>query len=307
MRFAIALTCITALAGQTPSAEEQLAKTQQLYIAGDLVKAEKILLSLVPLATPTSTWAATAFSNLGVLCHEMGRITEAEHWHMKAKSHAAVDGPMYAQVLNSLASLYLETGRPGEAERIIGELEKRPLEGHLKARLNSNLGALYMVRGRRRDAEKVFLTVLDWWEKNGFVRDAAVVLNNLGLLAMERKDLPTALTRLQRSHDLWLQHAGAYHYSFLRTVANYGAVLLASGRIPEAERMLARARTLAEESHGAEHEITAGISIVYADALAATGRKQEAKRIRTDAMRVGSALRQTVDVLDFAAERKKKP
>ena len=305
MRLFILLSFVATLCGQAVTPEARIAHAEKLHAGGDLGSAEKILLGVIDDKRTSPAWLPRAYMDLGVVCHDQGRLGEAERWYSRSRRLVTPDSTLHMQVLNNLASLHLENGQIGKAERAAAELARlTPPPGELEIRMQSTAAAVHMARGRNREAEQMFITVLAGWEKSGRPRDVAVVLNNLGVLALERKDVRTALTRLQRSWELWQQEIGGDHVMFVHTMANYGAALLASGQTSAAEEHLSRALALATKWYGAEEPLALQISAIYANALTANGRKKEAKDLRAKVARASSALTpKTVDVLDFTYGR----
>jgi tetratricopeptide (TPR) repeat protein len=310
VRLAILLSFIAALAGQTLTPDAQVSRAQELHASGDFATATEILSNLIQNvddAKDPPPWLARAYTNLGVISHDQGRFQEAERWHLKARRIAIPNSTVQLQVLNNLASAYLETAQYGKAERIIDEMSKLDIPpGELAIRTEGAIASLHMARGKNDKAEQMFIRLLAEWEKENKPRDAAVVLNNLGVLALERNDVRTAVSRLRRSYELWQREIGGDHVMFVHTIANYGAALLANRQAAAAEEHLSRALSLAEKWHGPEGRITLQVAAIYAEALKANGRKKEAKSMSDKVARGSSAFRpHTVDVLDLTQEKGK--
>jgi tetratricopeptide (TPR) repeat protein len=318
MRTVIYAVLIAIMPAAAAERHADIVRAEQLYAAGDLYGAERLLREILsnPEAAARDPRVAFLHSDLGVIYQDLGRTADAERSYLKARAllehhRGTPDGEMlWIRSLNNLVSLYLETGRYGPGERIVQELAKLRLpDGPDATRILGNIAGVHMVRGRHKEAETLFQEVYERQMKTGNILEAAVALNNLGTLAMERKDRATAVSRLARAMDLWKEGGVNDHPVYLPTFTNYGYALLEAGDGERAADVLGQALALAKRWHGDRSPVTAQVGMHYAAALSATGRKREAKEIKADAARARSAFaasdpaRHTVDVLDFGRRR----
>ncbi|CAG9952144.1 unnamed protein product [Clonostachys rosea f. rosea IK726] len=115
-----------------------------------------------------------AFSNLGNLYFDQGKMQEAEEMYLRAlRGKEKAWGPDHTSTLdtvNNLGSLYKVQGKMQEAE----EMYLRALRGMEKAwgpdhtsTLNTvnNLGSLYCDQGKMQEAEEMYLRALRGYEK----------------------------------------------------------------------------------------------------------------------------------------------
>ena len=316
MRVAIAFAFAILCHGQ---AEDSIARARELVNAGNLSEAAQELTALLnrpEAATYGPILTATAYSNLGTVLHDMGRPLDAERAYRKACDlldplvSDQVGRVLWFRTKNNLASMYLETDQPGKAERIIESLREFDIpEGEDRNRFRGTQASLLMVRGRGRDAEKLFESVLEYWQQHGNMVESAVVLNNLGVLALRRGEARTGLVKLGQALDVWKKAIGPNHPAVLSAAANYGYALLQAGRKDQAADVIESSLAVSRKVHGEATPITAHLTALYAAALRATGRDKEASRMKAEADRMSSALsatdpaRHTVDVLDLVPKR----
>lgn len=319
MRIAALILFTTLSVGQTLTPEDTILKAQELYTAGMLAEAAQELTTLMrspEAANYTDVQAATAYSNLATVYQDMGRIMDAERAYQRARDLLAerVNDPvclvLWFRTSNNLASMYMETEQIGKAQRLVDTLVKTELPyGEDVVRFRGSQASLLMVRGRDRDAEKLFNELLEYWQQTKNAKESAVLLNNLGVLAIRRSDWSTAAQRMSQSLDLMEQAVGKEHPAVLTTRANYGYVLLMAGRKQEAAVVLESAFATARRLQGDSTPVKAQLALLYSQALEATGRREEAKSLKAEARRMSSALtatdptRHTVDILDLSRKR----
>jgi tetratricopeptide (TPR) repeat protein len=212
--------------------------------------------SLVPINTSKDYWAVQQ----RLLPHAercswwMGNICGA-NW--------SFDDTMAINAIHDLGNLYVDQGRPKEAEMMY----QWALEGNEKALgLNHistlttvrNLGVVYMDQERLEEAEAMYERALQGMEKALGAEHTLTLetANNLGLTY-------TSLGKLDEAERMYgqalLGHEetfGAKHTSTLRIVNNLGILYKNQGRFAEAEQMYRRALPGFEEALGAEHIFT---------------------------------------------------
>jgi tetratricopeptide (TPR) repeat protein len=315
MRPAIYLAFVISLPAQRP--EVNIPAAGETHDAGELPAIERKLIQLLadPTAHLDTYQTAMANSNLGVIYQDLGDAVRAERAYLKARDilEPGIDNAghrvLWARTLINLASMYIETGQYGKAERLVKVLRKTDgLEPDDVARFRGTVASLHRVRGRLRESEDEYLSLLTYWEQKGSYRDAAVVMNNLGVLSFDRNDPRTAAKRFRQAVDLWRRTGTAEHPASMIAVANCGTALLATGEPREAVEMLGKAAALARRWHGEAAPVTTHITSMYARALDANGEKKQARRIRTELKNVKSLVpvnpgRHSVDILDLARGR----
>lgn len=310
MRVWLVVGMALSLCAQVEDAREAVQKAHSLYQQGRLQEAEKLLEQHTGSADPLA--ASIALSDLAVIQQDTGRIREAERTYRNAlrqiEKIAEKDARQTLKIRTSgnLAGLYLEDNRPGKAERILRAIPMAELPpGEDSARIRGTTASLYMVRGRAREAEEMYLSVLDFWRRAPRRTDAAVVLNNLAVLAMERKDSETALSRLEESLEHWKASGLASHPLTIRTLSNYGWILLERRQAEQAKAALEQAIRIARAWFEADSKVTANLSMLYAQALEATGDRRQAKAIRASVLgeQGYDPGKHTVDVLDLRRSR----
>jgi uncharacterized protein len=124
----------------------------------------------------------TSMSNLGILLHERGNLSEAESWSRRATE----DGDIRA--MNNLGAILYNRGDLDEAE----SWYRRAVEAGNTTAMEG-LGLLLMRRGDLDEAES-------WWRRA--VEDGNTgPMTNLGLLLKERGDLDEAETWYRRAAE----------------------------------------------------------------------------------------------------------
>lgn len=319
MRTAALILFSTLSVGQTLTPEDTILKAQELYTSGKLAEAAQQLTNLMhgpEAASYTDVQAATAYSNLATVYQDMGRIMDAERAYQRARDLIAdqVNDPvclvLWFRTSNNLASMYMETEQTGKAQRLVDTLLKTEIPyGEDVVRFRGTQASLLMVRGHDRDAEKLFKELLEYWQQTRNAKESAVLLNNLGVLAIRRGDWDTAARYLSQSVDFWKQAVGQEHPAVLTSLANYGYVLLMAGHKQQAAEVLESAFTTARRLQGQSTPVIAQLALLYSQALEATGRREQAKSLKAEARRMSSALsaidptRHTVDILDLSRKR----
>ena len=98
----------------------------RLYQQGAYDRAEQFFreaLEMVETFGPKDTRVAMVLNNLANLCHNQGKLDEAEQHYQRAldirREQYGPDHPFVAQSLNNMASLYRELGRLDEAETFL--------------------------------------------------------------------------------------------------------------------------------------------------------------------------------------------
>jgi tetratricopeptide (TPR) repeat protein len=301
MRAAIILAFTALLSAQSPKMVPGRADARS---AAELLAVEKQLLGLVenPAAAQQDPFrTALVHGNLGGIYSDLGDAQRAERSYLKARSvlEGANRTPeirtLWARTLNNLASMYLETGQYGKAERVIDLLRTAEVtDEEDRVRIKGTEAGLHRVLGRSREAEEAYLALLRYWEAKNNFREAAIIMNNLGAVSMDRHDPRTAASRFRQSIDLWRRASGGADLPpSLVAVANYGAALLVTGNKKQARDLLREAMYRAIEWHGNGAPATVQITAMYAAALEATGEKKEARRILAEVKGTSAAFAPT--------------
>jgi Tfp pilus assembly protein PilF len=255
-----------------------------------------------------------AYSDLGVIYRETGRTSQAEAALLKARTLLTdckdidVDADRaWLRTSMNLASMYMETGQYGQAERMVKELVSAPVSKEEdRQRLQALVANVHMIRGRLAEAERMFVAAADWFMAAHELEEAASAFNNLGVIAMERGDVSASVAFLKRALDASTEGFGEDHPARIPVMANYGGALHAMGRHAEGVKWIEQALAMAKRWHGSDGRLTLQVAALCSQALEANGRKKEARQIRTDIERMSSALAardpavQTIDVLDLA-------
>lgn len=317
MRFILCVLSIAVLCAE-PGRFETITRAQHLHKKGDLQAAERLLLTVVQESTDTVE-TALAYSDLGLIYRDTGRTIESERALTLARTSLVQrrNEPKlnlaWLRASANLASMYMETGQIGQAERVVNELSEIPVpEGDETIRVQSLVANLQMIRGRSDEAEQIFLKVAEWWTKAEKHGEAASTLNNLAVLAMQRDDVPSALSYIEKAWQFSVAGFGEDHPAVIAVMANYGSVLHRAGKHAAGLEWIERSLKAARRWHGSDARFALQIASMYSVALQASGRKKEARRVRTEVERMSTSLAardpavQTIDVLDLADKRRRR-
>jgi tetratricopeptide (TPR) repeat protein len=305
-------------AGQV-SWEELIGRSDELSGQGKFGEAETTLLSALRVAEvfplPDLRLAETQH-RLGTVYRELGRLPEAETWYQRSLSAWKMSEPGLPKPLISLASLYLENGFHGKAERLIDpwlsdpEFKLDPTDS-LSISLLQNFAALKYSQRRYSEAETLYRRALRAVETAFGPQslEMAYLLNNLGILLAQTKRSKEAGSHLERALAIRESALPPDHTDVARSLNNLAAFYRSIRNYAKAEPLFQRALTIAERNLGSENRLVGTILTQYAQLLRKTKRKEEAKVLETRARAVrqghtGQDLgRHTVDFRDLVASK----
>jgi tetratricopeptide (TPR) repeat protein len=302
-----------AAAAEPAAWQAHMEKATELRAKGDARGAKQELEAALAAAAPKSGQAAVALNDLGLVHQGMRQYAEAEKHFWRAME--LVDLRFVITPLNNLATMYLETGAYGKAERLRLEEALRKREAVLPvdpdtARLLENIAGTYFARKNLDRAEEFYRRSLAVWDKS-IGRDSkasAAVLNNLAVISWNDKRYAEAETYLLRACAIY-RTANGDPARVPVALANLGALYALTNRHAEAEARFREALTVSKEMFGGESVDTADILMSYSEALKRMKRKPEAKAAAARAREIRrqapmQPLGATVDVSAFrAAER----
>ena len=173
------------------------------------------------------------------------------------------DHPDFAHSLLSLGDLYVEQGKPAEAQA----LQERGLaimERSFGPAAPEVAWALYSLRGalmgaKDAEARRALERALQIFERDPDAnsRGIAYCLNDLGLLCMNAGDYPAAMDFYERARAITVKIFGADHPQVFMGLNNLGYLLIKMGRYSEARPYLEQALAVIERTYGPEHPMTA--------------------------------------------------
>lgn len=196
--------------------------------------------------------------SLGEACRLRGFHGEAEAMLMEglALMRQGAGGPFYgAQVLNNLALVKTDLGKPEEAEPyLIQAIESwracdPPSQGNLAISL-MNLGMVKLARGDYRASQRNLREALALLAESG-ARDTyyyAGALNNLGQLSVALGDLEGAVNLQIESLELAKRLLGEAHPYYATSLHNLGLTAEGVGNHELAERCLTEANAILRKS-----------------------------------------------------------
>jgi tetratricopeptide (TPR) repeat protein len=225
---------------------------------GRLEEAAATLRTAVRVARTGGAGAAEADARIGLawVLFEQGHTRQALTEADRASSNVA--GSPTVRLLGQRALLYERSGRVAEALACYREalpLARRLGDRSDEARLYHNRGLLHAGCGRLAEAEADTARAVRLRTALGQDLDAASSCWNLGDIAVQRGDVPTALALWEASEAIYRKHDAPVPPGFL---INRSELLLSVGLVREAQQT---ARQAVEETRAA------GRSIYLAQAL----------------------------------------
>jgi tetratricopeptide (TPR) repeat protein len=314
------LLCVFGIAGAGQiSWEELIRRSDELAGQGKLVEAETTLLSALKAAEvfpPPDLRLAETQHRLGTVYRELGRLPEAEKWYRRSISAWKVSESGLPKPLISLASLYLESGLHGKAERLVDPWLHNPdfkfdAANPEPVRRLHDLAAIQHRKRNYSKADVLYRQALTAAEKTFGPQDreVALLLNNLGLLLADAGRDEEAGHYLERALAIWEGAVPPGHPDLARALTNLAALYCSKRAYAKAEPLFQRALSIAGSSLGPENRLVAAILAEYAFLLRETNRKKEAKLFKTRAHAIWEDQareqlgRHTIDVRDLHTSR----
>lgn len=298
--------------------EELIRRSEMLSSQGNFTDAETALFNALKVAehsAPPDIRLSKTQHHLGTVYRELGRFPEAEKWYRRSLSTWKSSEDGLPRPLISLASLYLENGLHGKAERLLDPWLRAPemrfdAADPSSVRLLHNFAALQHRRRNYSRADVLYRRALMAAEKTFGPedREVALLLNNLGLLLVDAGRHEEAGQYLERALTIWEGTLGPSHPDTARASTNLAAYYCSIRDYARAEPLFQRALATVESGLGPEN-LAGTILTEYALMLRKTKRKKEAKllEIRATAIRqrlTGQELgRHTVDFQDLITSR----
>lgn len=220
-------------------------------------------------------------------------VTAAEQALAVARRSPADGEARLAVSLAMLATLYGETGRAAEAERLfleaVPEIERSMGGSHAFLAVTLNrLATLYFEAGRYREAEPLLWRALKVIESGAGRDDVGVLplLSNLGSVEMELGRPAVAAPVLLRALSVTEAELGELSQRRLILLGNMARALAAAGKPGKALRYARDATALAEKIGGKEHIRVALGALVQARLLHQLGSEEEAAAAQRRAVQV---------------------
>jgi choline-sulfatase len=178
------------LNGQGPDPKERVGILKLIYQAespGDMPQARRI--ALLQQAVDEDPKDPSLYHQLGGELEKAGRYPDALRLYQTALQRGVDNGRLHSRI----ADLSL---RAGDKDRAITEYEKAAQFNPSDLESQTNLATAYLEKQRVADAERVFRWVLSNDEQN------AAAHNGLGLIAIQRRDMPAAQTQFEQAVQL---------------------------------------------------------------------------------------------------------
>jgi tetratricopeptide (TPR) repeat protein len=200
--------------------------------------------------------------------------------------------PAYTLPLENLATMYLETGQNGRADRVAREAlslvaEFDPPDELALAMARSCLATIADMCGKHEEAIELATAAMAALERHPVAWTQLVAtLNTVGAASFAVGNRAEAERRFLRGLAITEQNGGASHPLMLRVLCNLAAIELHDGRREEAGVRLRRALEIAEAKLGTAHPMYGSLLAWYAVYLRQTGEKSRAKAMETQAAQI---------------------
>jgi tetratricopeptide (TPR) repeat protein len=268
-------------------------------LAGDYVRAaagyEKAAAASAVLAR-SDTRRAFAWNAVATMYDALGRFADAERAYRRglreAENARGQASPVYALLLENLATLYVEIGQPAMGEKMARQAlavheSADPRDEFRLAMARNALAQILTSDGKLRDAESLLKAALGHLEKDPKTRtEAAIVVNNLAVVYYLRKDHAEAERLQLRALNLMEASVGPDHPMLIRPLNNLAALARREGRLEECGEKLRRAMDIAERRLGSDHPLYGALLASYAEYLRRQGEKSQAKAVRARSLQI---------------------
>jgi len=179
------------LNGQGPDPKDRVGILKLIYLAespgGHTPPARRI--ALLQQAVEEDPKDPSLYHQLGGELEKAGRYSDAMRLYQTALQRGVDNGRLHSR----MADLSL---RAGDKDRAITEYEKAAKFNPSDLESQTNLGTAYLEKGRVADAERVFRWVLSNDDHE------AGAHNGLGLIAIQRSDMPAAKVQFEQAVQL---------------------------------------------------------------------------------------------------------
>jgi Tfp pilus assembly protein PilF len=256
-----------------------------------------------------------AMSNLASVHLGQARLEEAQLGLRKVlelQQSLSETGPEHAVVLNNLALVYLERGKPASAEavlqRAIRTLEDALGPDHPKTiETLENLATVALVQGHSVQAEEIQQRLVAQRERMlGPTHPlTAGSLEKLAQIYQKQRRHGEAEALYRRALAAW-EGVGTQHVNLYLVLNNLAALLMSASRYSEAELLCVQAVVTAEQLFGIDHPRVGRVLAIHATALRKLGRGAEAKKLEQRSRIIAAKNRLnglTVDIHELAQPR----
>jgi tetratricopeptide (TPR) repeat protein len=319
--LAVALWCVGTLYARTAAEADwrkEILEVDRLRQQGAYVQAQKQSVRLVREVQYSGAEGhdlAAALNTLALVDADLGDFGTAEHLLLRAKRIWERAGDEYrlplSQCVSNLASIYLESGEWGKAERLLLGRISAPARttDPSEARLVHLLAALYYERGRYREAMPLEEQAIQLWQTRAGPQDPALaaMLNTLALLYTRAGRTGEALSHFERSLEILSKNSDPVLMA--KVLVSVSTIHARAGRYADARVMICRARAIVEETLGQRSPLLLAVLTNEALVLRKLGRNAEAKVAHERAKSIQEMLAHdgkapyTVDVIELARDR----
>jgi len=245
---------------------------------------------------PRDPRRATAWNALGMMYDAGGRFVESEaayqHALKAAEQSTGKSGLRYADVLQNMGTLYVETGQMARGAKLVREAlaiyAAAGPDAELKLAISQNcLAEILSVGSRYQEAEDLLLAALPVLQQHADAgNEPALALNNLGVVRIFQHNDAEARRLLLEALVAMEQRLGPDHPMLIRTLNNLAVVAARSNDREEAGKRLRRAIEISEGRLGQDHPAYGALLANYAAYLRQKGEKSEARTLQARANQI---------------------
>ncbi|MFN8208337.1 MAG: CHAT domain-containing tetratricopeptide repeat protein [Bacteroidales bacterium] len=240
---------------------------EMFYATGRYTMAEKSFeaarLAYLSLAMQDSTQYSKVISNLGLLCHTMGRFNLAEQYTLEALQKRQLnpeDKKGLAASLNNLAVLYKDQGKYSESDETIMQAQQlaRESEGPKStayAITLNNQAILYQLTGKYEDAERILKQALAVAGEELGKRSPNYIRMkiNLALLYQLEGRYPQAETIFLDAIEIKKRRFGTSHPDYAVLLQNLASLYQLEQKYDKVEANLKQALDIYKNKFGEQH------------------------------------------------------
>ncbi|MEM9459203.1 MAG: serine/threonine-protein kinase [Myxococcota bacterium] len=234
-----------------------------------------------------ATAEANALTNLGVVLHQQGELSEAVTYHQRAlaiKERAlGSDHPTVANILVNIGNILHKQGKLSDAlvhhQRALAIAEHALGSDHPHiASILNNTGNVLLSQGKLADALSHYQRALAIKEQMFGAEHSSLVnpLINIGSVFYEQNELSEALDHYQRALAIAEHTLGPNHLAVASTLNNMASVLQQQGKLAEASEHYQRALTRLQHALGPDHPSVASALTNIGNVMIARGQILEA-------------------------------
>jgi tetratricopeptide (TPR) repeat protein len=283
------------LLGMNPNIHAQILTKEDLQKAIATYESAS-LRAKVPEMAPLQ--AGQIWSRLGKLYQDAGRYGQSEHAYehaMRLLTIAPVSNSDLATAIDSLGTLYMETGHVKEAERAESKALRIREESNLESELPRSwyhLATLYLRKHRSAEARELSERAVDAFfaDTNSVPEDKIGSLLVLGSSLCQTRKYPEAITRLESVSQMAKETYGPDKFPTGFSAFVLGYAYWKNGNLSSADVLMQRGTEIMGKELGWGHPGYLTVMALYARFLREEHRQDAARSIEEQVKRMRAQL-----------------